>query len=202
MGNGITDLLESNRALATGMSSVLASETLTNLAKGAANAGKTVKAGAFTFGSLVVDPAIWLYNGSGPGAADVAIWLFGAAATLTKSTIGSPAGIAANIAKAAIDNINNKKLQEAMRGEPFEKAPYMDLCTNYPFWSNGAMIDAMAIAEAGGVAWQHTNGYWVYMKDASGRLVCDYEPKIYTKVFCPVLPLEPNGKGGFRWTTY
>lgn len=202
MGNGITDVFEANSKLATGISSVVASETLANLAKSAAKAGKPFKAGALTFGSLVVDPALWLYSGDGPGAADVAIWLFGAAATLSGKAAAAPAGIAANIAKAAIDNANDKKLQEAMRSEPFEKAPYMDLCSNYPFWSNGAMIDAMTIANAGGVAWQHTNGYWVYMKDASGRLVCDYEPKVFTKVLCPVLPLEPDGKGGFKWTTY
>ncbi len=32
--------------------------------------------------------------------------------------------------------------------------------------------------------------------DLAGHLVCDYEPKVYTKVYAPVLPLEPIS-GGF-----
>lgn len=68
----------------------------------------------------------------------------------------------------------------------------------------GPPINAQTIAGKGGVAWQHPNGLWVYLKlEENGKevLVCDYKPKKATKIPGPDLPLRLQGKR-FTWRSY
>ena len=59
----------------------------------------------------------------------------------------------------------------------------------------------MTIAGKGGTAWLHPNGLWVYLIDASGKLVVDFEPKTAVKIYQAKLPLEPLKTGGYRFSS-
>ncbi|MEZ6129864.1 MAG: hypothetical protein R3C59_14370 [Planctomycetaceae bacterium] len=198
MGNGITDFIEANQELAKGVSVTLASDTLARLA--GESATKTAK--ALRFGSILVEPAVWVLTAKTPGFVDLLYAGTGAVATYAGKEMISKAAFGASIAKAVIDNQTSKKLKEAMNSERDPvRASQMKLCSDQFFFSSGESIDALKIAKSGGVVWQHPNGLWVCIKDATGHFVCDYEPKVYAKVYCPVLPLEPIS-GGFDWFAY
>lgn len=57
----------------------------------------------------------------------------------------------------------------------------------------------MTIASRGGTAWLHPVGLWVYVTDSTGRLIVDYQPQLFVKLYQPVVPLERLKNGGFRW---
>lgn len=206
MSNGITDVLETlsnNSELLKGFGTTITAEGLSFGAKKAGEAGKIVKAGAMKFGSLVVEPAVWAISGKAPSLVEGFLWGAGAASSLAGNAIGSGAAAGTSIAKAIVDNQSNKKLQEAMRSEPdITKARYMDLCSNFRSTLYSAQTNALLIAQSGGVAWQHSNGFWVYIKDARGGLVCNYLPSNFSKLYCPYLPITPVGGGKVEIETY
>jgi hypothetical protein len=45
-----------------------------------------------------------------------------------------------------------------------------------------------------GVAWRVGPATWVYIKDALGRLVCDYQPANAYTIYAPDLPLRIVGR--------
>lgn len=198
MGNGITDFIEANPELAKGISVTLASETLGNMA----GEGLTTGAKALRFGSILVEPAVWVATAKVPTFVDLVYLGVGAMATLGGKKLLSKASVGASVAKAVIDNQTNKKLKEVMisEGSP-ARASQISLCSEQFAFSSGEMIDALKLTKSGAVTWQHPNGVWVCIRDLAGHLVCDYEPKVYTKVYAPVLPLEPIS-GGFDFFVY
>jgi hypothetical protein len=206
MSNGITDVLETmaaNSELLKGFSTAISAEGLSMAGDAAGGLGKTGKMAAYKFGSILVEPAVWMATGKIPGVVDALLWGIGSAATAAGQKVISGASFSTSIAKAVIENQSNKKLQEAMRSEPdLNKARYMDLCSNFHSGLYSAQTNALMVAQAGGVAWQHSNGFWVYIKDAKGALVCNYLPNNFSKLYCPYLPLTPDAKGRMEVEIY
>jgi hypothetical protein len=153
------------------------------------------KTGNAVAGTMVT-PAVWALNyavnGKTPDNVDVGLFGLGLA--------GGPfavASISTGIIKAVIDDQIEVQLREVRLNEEAKYRPYIIPCSKYA--SSGPGINAMAIASRGGTAWQHPNGLWVYIVDASGKLVADFKPKKATKLYQPVWPLKGMGAGKFRW---
>ncbi len=149
-------------------------------------------AGKGSFGALVT-PATWALNyateGATPSAVDVGIYGAG--------FINAPAAIATGTVKAVVDDDLNRKLEIARSKEPAKYRPFIRLCYNYA--SSSPQINAMTIASKGGTAWKAKSDVWVYLTDARGLLVADYNPVSFIQVYKPKLPLVKGRNGRFNW---
>ncbi|GAB1260589.1 hypothetical protein [Aurantivibrio plasticivorans] len=149
--------------------------------------GKTV-AGA------LITPATWALNyasdGSKPGAVDALIYGSG--------FLSTPAAIATGVLKAAVDDDLNAKLSEVKRTDNQKFRSFFKACSH--FAGNSPQINAMNIASKGGTAWKHPNGLWVYITDAKGQLVSDFQPRLFTEMYQPDQPLKVGANGGFKWS--
>ncbi len=142
---------------------------------------------------VLVTPATWAANhaadGSSPGVVDVGIWLLG--------LISGPASIATGTIKAFVDDDINRRLAIVRSKEPSKYAKTIRACSDYGIASPA--INAMTIANRGGTAWITNIGLWVYITDAKGQLVADYEPKEFVTMYRPKSPYRQNASGGFDW---
>lgn len=193
MADGITDFLTDNSNTATSAGTTLASITLETLAKEAGEEaiGKTL--------GIIVEPAVWAIQGKAPDAGDGFLWGAGTIATLVGSTIGGVAVATTSILKGVADDDISRKAEAASACEPEKVRKGIDAVTAYSSWSAHA-ITAQTIASKGGTTWQHPNGQWVFIRDAKGKLVCDYKPAVAQVIYQPLLPLRPVGDG-YRWHT-
>ncbi len=175
MGDGITDYIEGNPNLTKEAFTDICSITLERL----------------EITSAFVSPAVWLITGEAPDAVDVGLWGLGIAGGIV-----GMAGMATSALKAYVDDDIHKRVMAIrhVEGAPYSK--YIKSTLKYSMLA-GDGINATSIAAAGGTAWE-TRGLWVYVTDATGKLVCDYEPKIANTVYGPLLPLRPVS-GGFSW---
>ena len=151
-------------------------------------------------GGLVVQPAVWVATGTAPDAADAMLYGAGAAGTLASSAILSGAGLVVGVFKAFMDDRIQTLVNEAKRDEPSVYRGGIAPLGDYSFWASDNHIQAMTIAAAGGVAWKHRNGALMFIRDANGRLVCDYTPRSAVEIYRPELPLQSGGNGGVRWS--
>lgn len=141
---------------------------------------------------LAVQPVVWAVTGTGPDAGDAFIYGVGAAGAAAGWILVVPATIT-GIVKAAVDDYVGGLVHEAKQDEPDAVRGGIYGTDDYGFWASNNHITAMTIASYGGVAWQHPNGAYLFIKDASDTLICDYHPKSYKKLYRPVLPLKMNG---------
>ncbi|WP_416883108.1 hypothetical protein [Marivita sp.] len=148
---------------------------------------------------LVVQPVVWAVTGTGPDAGDAFIYGVGAAGAAAGWILVVPATIT-GIIKAAVDDYVGGLVAEAKADEPEAIRGGIYGTDDYGFWSANNHITAMTIASYGGVAWQHRNGAYLFIKDASDTLICDYHPRSYQRLYRPILPLRPNGDR-VAWTT-
>ncbi len=141
---------------------------------------------------LAVQPVVWAVTGTGPDAGDAFIYGVGAAGAAAGWILVVPATIT-GIVKAAVDDYVGGLVAEAKQDEPAAVRGGIFGTDDYGFWSSNNHITAMTIASYGGVAWQHPNGAYLFIKDATGTPICDYHPQSYQQLYRPVLPLRMNG---------
>ncbi|MGR3795570.1 hypothetical protein [Vannielia sp. SX4] len=146
---------------------------------------------------LLVQPAVWIATGTGPDAGDAFIYGTGAAGVVAGAILAVPAMVT-GVVKAAVDDHTASLVAEVKAKEPERYRNGIYPVDDYSFFASGGHIQAMTIAAAGGVAWQDENGVYCFIKDANERLVCDYRPKSYKKLYYPELPLTKVGNG-FKW---
>ncbi len=159
--------------------------------------------------SGVVQPVFWLMDGMGDPL-DVALWGAGFAARAF-----SPVGWGltfASIAKSVIQDEIEEQLVEAVRSEPKKIRPILKPVIYYDL-SCGDRINALKIVAAGGTAWEHENGLWLYAevpdrstssqaaskrKSSQTKKPGDpliYHPRSWQTIYTPKLPLNKKGKG-------
>lgn len=158
--------------------------------------GRISMAGGLSRGGaagLVVQPVVWAVTGNGPDAADAFIYGVGVAGAMAGWVLAVPATLT-GIVKAAVDDYVGGLVAEAKQDEPAAVRGGIAGTDDYGFWSANNHITAMTIASYGGVAWQHPNGAYLFIKDATGTPICDYRPQSYQQLYRPVLPLRVNGE--------
>ena len=146
----------------------------------------------------IVQPLVWAFQGNTGDDGDKMLYALGLTPFLPLTVAAGITGIW----KGLMDDDVLAKLEQVKQDEPsyLSKAIYP---TAIYGWS-GAGINAQTIASKGGVAWQHPNGLWVYLKlEKNGKevLVCDYKPRNAVKILGPELPLQLAGKR-FIWTSH
>jgi hypothetical protein len=140
---------------------------------------------------MTVQPVTWLVDPeSDPDVMDVGIWLTGSVAAAPSVVVG--------LVKAMVDDSTLELLKEVRKSEPKSVGSGIRPCTEYNEWV-GPSINATKIPGAGGTAWLHTNGLWVYMVDPRDNTPVIYEPKVAREIRTPVLPLQAGQSGGYRW---
>lgn len=143
---------------------------------------------------LSVQPAAWYITGTGPDAADAFIYGVGFAG-LAGGAVLAGAGTIAGFVKAGMDDYVGSLVYEARQSEPEAVRSGIVGTDDWGFWAVNNATTAMQIAGKGGVAWKHPNGAYVYIKDDAGLPICDYQPKVYSEIFRPKIPLQRNGDG-------
>lgn len=150
---------------------------------------------------LVVQPAVWIATGRGPDAGDAFIYGTSVVGAFAGAIVAVP-GIITGMVKAAVDDHTATLVEEAKRDEPAQYRNAICPVDDFSFFASGGHIQSTTIASYGGVAWQHPNGVYVFAKDARGRLVCDYEPARWQKLYAPHLPLQgANGRVNWHYRT-
>lgn len=186
--NGITDLLdakiEADPSYATTLinSGVFAASFKLGKLK---NAAKLTKFAA----SSIVQPLVWAIQGNTGDAGDKFLYAAGLVPLLTV-----PAGIV-GIWKGRMDDDVLDKLAQVTKDEPPELAKFIFPAATYSWTAQGPIL-AQKIAADGGVAWQHPNGLWVFIKfEREGKMILpvDYRPKKAKDVAGPQLPLQIIG---------
>jgi hypothetical protein len=184
--NGITDIIdemiESDPNYAT---------TITNT--GVTVASVTLGLKRFgtkgSVGGALVQPLVWLHQGNAGDLGDKMLYGLGLFPLLTV-----PAGIV-SIWKGILDDRVLDQLEEVCRDEPSHLRKAIFPSATYTF-DGKPYTGALKVAADGGVAWQHPNGLWVFLKlekDGKDVLVCDYRPKNAVRIIGPELPLRPVG---------
>lgn len=183
MSGGAAQTLEDNR---------LASMALST---GAASQGVARRFGGVA--GNAVQPVVWVLdaraNGNTPDKVDAGLWVFG-----LFGGIASGAAFVTGLVKAFVDDNTRQKLEEVRRSEPAARREFIHACVNRG--GQGRQFNnAMKVAMQGGTAWKHPNGLWVFITDAAGRLIVDYEPQQADEILGPTLPLK-EVRGGYQWT--
>lgn len=141
----------------------------------------------------LITPATWALNytadSAKPGAIDIGLWATG--------FVSAPAAITTSVIKAIVDDDTNRKLENIRSKEPIQYSKFILPCSS--FGSAAPGIVAMTIASKGGTAWLSNIGLWVYITDANARLVADYQPLDYLKIYRPKKPYQASENGAFNW---
>ncbi len=148
--------------------------------------------------SSVVQPLVWAIQGNTGDVADKTLYVLGLFPPLAASAA------IVGIWKGIMDDDVMAKLEEVHDSEPARWKRAIFPAAEFS-WNEMPDINAQLIAAAGGVAWQHPNGLWVYIKlENNGKPVqlCDYRPRAAKKILGPVLPLTPAGGGRFVWRSF
>lgn len=194
--NGVTDFINNSSNTGKEIAQTVVSEALSKGLERAGRAALGTTAGAF------VQPAVWLIGGKMPQPGDIPLWGFGTAAGILGGTIGSAAGIVTGVVKALVEDHEDGIIAEAVKREPEKYRPFITSVRNYG--TSGRGIVAMTIANHGGTAWRVGPATWVYIKDAGGRLVCDYQPAYAMTIRSPIMPLRVVGRDGdglkYQWS--
>lgn len=148
---------------------------------------------------LAVQPVVWVVTDTVPDAGDAFTYVATGIGGLVSLGWAVP-GIVTGVIKAAVDDHTQTLVDEAKQDEPGHVRAGMYPLGDYSFWASGGHIQAMTIATAGGVVWQHPNGAYIFVKDANDLLVCDYRPQRSQRIYRPLLPLQRAGNG-VRWTS-
>jgi hypothetical protein len=202
--NGITDLINNSSNTGKEVSQTIASETISRLIeRGAGTAGRAGLGGAVGGGvGALVQPAVWVIGGKAPQPGDIALWGLGTAASLLGGAIGSGATMVTGVVKALVEDHEDGMIATAVANEPARYRAFIRSVRNYG--ASGRGIVAMTIANHGGVTWRVGPATWVYITDATGKLVCDYRPAYAMEIYGPDLPLRivdrRYGEIRYRWS--
>lgn len=202
--NGITDLINNSSNTGREVAQTIASETLSHLIeRGAADAGRLgLRGAAGGLAGSLVQPAVWVISGNAPQPGDVALWGLGTVVSLAGGAIGSGATMVTGVVKALVEDHEDGIIAQAVANEPARYRPFIKSVRNYG--ASGRGIVAMTIANHGGVTWRVGPATWVYITDATGKLVCDYRPAYAMEIYAPTLPLRIVGRQygeiTYRWS--
>lgn len=141
---------------------------------------------------LLVQPAVWIATDTRPNAADALIYGAGAIGTFAGAMVAVPA-LVTGVIKAGVDDHIQSLVDQAKSDEPATYRDAIYSVDKFDFFNQASSIQAMKIASYGGVVWQHPNGVYVFIMDKNRRLVCDYEPAKWKRLYAPELPLRRNG---------
>ena len=148
---------------------------------------------------LVVQPVVWAVSGNGPDAGDAFIYGMGAIGVAAGAILAIPAAVTGMV-KAVVDDHIQGLVDAAKLDEPQAVRGGIFCVDEYSFAASGGHIQAMTIAGKGGVAWEHPNGVYLFMRDAAELPVCDYRPRSFKTLYKPLIPLQPAGDS-VRWTS-
>lgn len=194
--NGVTDVLEEQVNADPSLQNTLVNTGVTVASVGL---GYLPTRGLTNYGMLgnFVQPLVWAYQGNTGDWADKVLYGLGCFPPLTLA-----AGLV-SIWKGWMDDMAAdvlRKTNEVIADEPPHLAKAIFPTATYK-WPSHPDINAQHIAKAGGTAWQHPNGLWVYLKlEKNGKpvMTCDYKPRRAVKVLGPQLPLTWSG-GWWGW---
>ncbi len=141
----------------------------------------------------LVQPLVWAIQGNTGDAGDKFLYAFGLipAVTVAAGAVG--------IWKGILDDDVLDKLAEVKASEPPELSNFIFPTATYN-WETKSYPEK--IAAKGGVAWQHPNGLWVFLRfERFGKIILcpDYLPKNAKQIIGPELPLKWTKWGGFTW---
>ena len=202
--NGITDLINNSSNTGREVAQTIASETISRLIeRGTGTAGRAALRGAVGNGvGALVQPAVWIISGKAPQPGDIALWGMGSVASMVGGAIGSGAAIVTGVVKALVEDHEDGISATAIANEPARYRPFIRSVRNYGMSGRG--IVAMDIANHGGVTWRVGPATWVFITDATGKLVCDYRPAYAMEIYAPTLPLRIVGRQygeiTYRWS--
>jgi hypothetical protein len=194
--NGITDYINNSSNSGREVVQTIASITLEKGIEAAAKAAGMPRLGkvAGTVAGALVQPAVWLISGKAPKPSDIATCGTGVWAGLAFGGLGGAASAGAGVVKFLVDDRVDARIRKAVAKEPERYRPFITSVEGHG-WA-GTRTLAMNIASDGGTAWRIEGNTWVYIKDARGRLVCDYEPASALEVYGPDLPLRISKRRG------
>jgi hypothetical protein len=197
--NGITDFINNSSNIGKEIAQTIASETLS---RGIARGAGGLRGAAGGLAGALVQPAVWVLGGRAPQPGDIELWGLGTAVSLAGGAIGSVATIATGVVKALVEDHEDGIIAQAVAQEPATYRPFIRSVRNYGMSGRG--IVAMTIANHGGVTWRVGPATWVYITDATGKLVCDYRPAHAIEIYGPDLPLRVvdrrAGQIRYRWS--
>lgn len=196
--NGISDFINNSSNTGKHVTQTVASITLTEVLKKGGRAALGTGAGA------LVEPAVWLLSGKAPQPGDVALWGGGTVVGIVGGFFAGLGVAGAGLIKALVEDNEDKLIQAAIQAEPAQFRPFITSVRAYG--TSGRGIVAGTIASHGGVAWRVGPATWVFIRDAKGRLICDYKPKFSYETNGPVLPLRIHSRERkityYEWRTY
>lgn len=103
--------------------------------------------------------------------------------------------------KAAVDDHTQSLVDEARPDDPDRYRGGFFPLGDFNFRASDNAIRAMTIASYGGAVRCHRNGARCFIRDARGRLVCDYQPQGWVETYYPILPLTAGTeRGRMRWS--
>lgn len=202
--NGVTDYINNSSNTGREVAQTIASETLGRLIeRGAGQVGRLGLGGAAGgLAGALVQPAVWVLSGNAPQPGDVALWGLGTVVSIAGGMIGSGATMVTGVVKALVEDHEDGIIATAVANEPARYRPFIRSVRNYG--ASGRGIVAMTIANHGGVTWRVGPATWVYITDATGKLVCDYRPVYAMEIYGPDLPLRIVGRQygqiTYRWS--
>ncbi|WP_237215383.1 hypothetical protein [Falsiroseomonas oryziterrae] len=201
--NGVTDYINnsSNVPGSAGkeVAQTIASESLSfaveNTIKfgGEAVVGKGLGGAVGGTAGAFIEPAIWVLQDQPVPKEDKIKWAVTAAPGVAAGPFGMVAGAVTGVFKGVIDGMEDDYVNQARAREPEARR---DFIRSVRFWdAGGSELVARSIAEHGGVAWRVSRAAtWVYIADATGKLVCDYKPSFSYEIYKPDLPLRFTGR--------
>ena len=193
--NGVTDILDRRLAENPGYETFFVNSQVT---VGSLTLGELIfkSTKVSWLAGAIVQPLVWAVQGNTGDVADKGLYAVG----LICLPLALAAG-GAGLLKGYMDDDVLQKLAEVRASEPVRWAKGIVPAAEF-HWNEMPDINAQRIAAYGGVAWQHPNGLWVYLKPKNnGKLVsvCDYRPRVAKKILGPELPLRPAGGRQFIW---
>lgn len=153
-----------------------------------------------TVAGLLIQPVVWAVSDDSPDAADAFIYAVGGVGAFAGSLLLSVPALVTGGIKAYVDDQHDELVEQARLDEPEAVRSGIHSVKDFSFFSSSSHNEAMAVASAGGVTWQHPNGAQLYIKDASDNLICDYHPRRFVRAFMPHIPVRLNGTA-VRWRT-
>lgn len=186
--NGVTDFIDEEIAKDPNYATTLINSGVFAASFGLGKLERLGKLGKFAAGAIV-QPLVWFVQGNTGDAGDKVLYALGLVPILTV-----PAGLV-GIWKGRMDDDVLDKLAQVIKDEPPELAKFIFPAATYAWTAQGPIL-AQKIAADGGVAWQHPNGLWVFIKfERHGKMIlpCDYRPNVAKTVLGPILPLRITG---------
>ena len=154
-----------------------------------------------TVAGALVQPAVWAFTDTSPDAGDVFSYTVSTIGGIVGRAAGAAPGLVLGLFKALVDDTTAALVEEARQDEDPKYRPGIFGVGDRGFWASGNAQSCWAVAMSGGVAWQHPNGAYLFIRDGKGRMVCDFRPRVWTRRYTPKLPLRTAANGKIEWET-